>query len=327
MGALLFSQGFDMKRWLLLPLALSLFTACSNGQKSQLAQCLGFEPSDRVLIVNIDDVGMHPDYDKAAFELIDHKKAQTMSLMVPAPNFALSAKIAAARNLPVGLHLTLTNEWQEKQPWGAVLAQSEVPSLYNKQGYLWASTQEVVEHADINEIEKELRAQIDTALKAGLNVTHIDAHMLVLMQNAELANLFYNLANDYQLAAVYQGFWFNPSKQKSITSKLQQSGYLVPDVYYMQYNPDERRADPAVAERKYRNMVKTLQHGINHLAIHPSYNTPSAAAAMQDMVLRESDFAIWQADKIHQLINQEGVKTASLEGIRELKRQNADCFK
>lgn len=315
-----------MKAKLVLSLSWVLLTACSHGRESQLAQCLGFEQSDRVLIVNIDDVGMHPDYDKAAFELIDHNKAQTMSLMVPAPNFTLSAKIAAARNLPVGLHLTLTNEWQEKQPWGGVLPPSKVPSLYNPQGLLWATTQEVLEHADIKEIEQELRAQIDTALQAGLNITHIDAHMLVLMQNAELVNLFYNLANDYQLAAVYQGFWFNPSKQKSITSELQQVGAVVPDVYYMQYNPDERRADPDIAEQKYRHMVETLQYGINHLAIHPSYNTPSAAEAMQDMVLRESDFAIWRADKIHQLIKQEDIKTSNLAGMRALKRANIDCL-
>ncbi len=304
--------------------SLLLLTACAK--ESQLAECLDFDKSDTVLIVNVDDVGMHPDYDKAAFSLIDQNKIQTMSLMVPAPNFAVAAKMPKKRDLPVGLHLTLTNEWQEKQPWGAVLPAIKVPSLYNEKGYLWPTSEDVAENAKIEHVKMELKAQIDKALAMGLNVTHIDAHMLVNFQSEALFQTFVEVIEEYQLAAVYQNYRDQEPKMRNITGSLQAAGIVVPDTYYMQYNPEQRAQNSQLAENTYRHQVKSLNPGINHFAIHPSYDTASAREAMADMVLRVSDFNIWGSDSMQQLIKAEGIKTTDFVKMRELKRKDLACL-
>lgn len=94
-------------RWLLV---LLLCGAAMFACASDLSECLGFAKTDRVMIVNADDVGMHPDLDKAAFELIDKGLVQEISIMPPTPNFANAAEMAKARHMSIGVHLTLTNE-------------------------------------------------------------------------------------------------------------------------------------------------------------------------------------------------------------------------
>lgn len=123
------------KLWVSALGAALLLSGCSDASK--INQCLGFDAQDTVFVINADDIGMHPDMDKAVFEMYEQDIVQTFSLMVPTPNFNFSARYAISNKAPVGLHLTLTNEWQEANSWTPLLSQEEVPSLYNEKGFMW----------------------------------------------------------------------------------------------------------------------------------------------------------------------------------------------
>ena len=57
------------------------------------------------------------------------------------------------------------------------MGQLAAPGLVDPQGYLWQRVEDVLNHATIEEFEKEIRAQIDKAQAVGITPTHLDSHM------------------------------------------------------------------------------------------------------------------------------------------------------
>ena len=98
----------------------------------------------------------------------------------------------------LGLHLTLTSEWQTYR-WGPIASRAVVPSLVGPDGYFYPNSAEVVKHAKLDEVEIEIRAQIERAKSMGLQPSHLDAHMHALYASAELFNVFLKVAHEYKL--------------------------------------------------------------------------------------------------------------------------------
>ena len=140
-----------------------------------LAERLGFAAGDRVAVVHVDDIGMSHAANLGAFEALRNGPASCGSVMVPCPWFAEAAAIARQTpELDLGVHLTLTAEY-EGYRWGPLLG-GAAASLLADDGYLPRTTLEAA-RGDPGEVELELRAQIDRALDAGIDVTHLDTHM------------------------------------------------------------------------------------------------------------------------------------------------------
>ena len=142
-----------------------------------LAERLGFGPTDRVAVIHVDDIAMCHDANRGAFEALENGPATCGSIMVPCPWFeAAAARARANPRLDLGVHLTLNAEWEHYR-WGPVAGPSAVSSLVDARGGLLRTTLETVQRAKPEEVELELRAQIDRALEAGVDVTHLDSHM------------------------------------------------------------------------------------------------------------------------------------------------------
>jgi hypothetical protein len=142
-----------------------------------LAERLGFDPGERVAVVHVDDLGMCHAANEGGFEALLAGPATCGSIMVPCPWFQEAADLARAHpRLDLGVHLTLNAEWSHYR-WGPVAGRRAVPSLVDEQGFLPRTSLEVVQRARPEEVEIELRAQIEMALAAGIDVTHLDAHM------------------------------------------------------------------------------------------------------------------------------------------------------
>jgi predicted glycoside hydrolase/deacetylase ChbG (UPF0249 family) len=79
-------------------------------------------------------------------------------------------------SMDVGLHTTLTSEW-EGYRWGPVAGKAAVPGLVDEEGCLWSDVPLVIGHATPDEVEKEIRAQVERAEGMGIQLTHLDSHM------------------------------------------------------------------------------------------------------------------------------------------------------
>jgi predicted glycoside hydrolase/deacetylase ChbG (UPF0249 family) len=152
------------------------------------------------LLIRCDDVGMSHTVNLAVRELIETGVPFSTSVMIACPWYLEAVEILKANpQIGVGIHLTLNSEW-EHYKWGPVLGAAKVPSLVDGNGHFYASEAEfAAATVDLAEVEMELRAQIERALRAGLRVDYLDYHMLTAVSTPELRAIVERLANEYHL--------------------------------------------------------------------------------------------------------------------------------
>lgn len=159
------------------------------------------ETETKTLLIRCDDIGMSHGVNTAAKELIDAGLKFSASVMVPCSWFDEAVDILKdAHQVSVGIHLTLNAEWKNYR-WGPVAGVSAVPSLVDSVGYFFPSRALFfANNPKLDEVELELRSQIDKALKAGLKVSYLDYHMGTAVDNLEMRRIVEKLAAEYGLA-------------------------------------------------------------------------------------------------------------------------------
>ena len=144
---------------------------------TDLATMLGFGPGARVLIPHLDDVAVGPGANRAFVELAGKGFVTTGSVMVPCAWFPEIVDLAKARpELDLGVHLTLTSESRACR-WRPISTTAKVSGLIDDDGYMWPDVPALRRHAHKGAVAAECRAQVEAALAAGLDVTHLDTHM------------------------------------------------------------------------------------------------------------------------------------------------------
>ena len=141
------------------------------------AELLGYDSNTKVLIINADDFGMCHAENVATMDLLLSENITSSTIMVPCPWFKESAEFCNINpQIDVGIHLTLTSEWNDYK-WSGVSSSNTIPSLLTDEGFFPVSSYHVEIKANKEEVETELRAQLEQALAFGIRPTHIDNHM------------------------------------------------------------------------------------------------------------------------------------------------------
>lgn len=153
--------------------------------------------ADRTLILHHDDLGASRSANRAFVELSDKGVVTSGSVMVPCAWFVDLAAIARDRpDLDIGVHLTLTSEFPRCR-WRPMTG---ARGLTDASGHFPATSAEAATR-DPALVRAELIAQIDAAYEAGIDVTHLDTHMLVLAFPA-LLPVYLELGTLYDLPIV-----------------------------------------------------------------------------------------------------------------------------
>ena len=153
-----------------------------------------------VILIRCDDAGMSHAVNAGFERLAKSNLPFSASLMVPCPWFPEAVEILNTYpHVSVGLHLTLNSEWKGLR-WGPVLGSEAVPSLVDSLGYFFPSRALLMANSPrLDEVERELRAQIQKALKAGVRPDYVDYHMGAAVGTPELRAIVEKLAAEFGL--------------------------------------------------------------------------------------------------------------------------------
>jgi predicted glycoside hydrolase/deacetylase ChbG (UPF0249 family) len=152
------------------------------------------------LLIRTDDAGMSHSVNAAIERLIKSGLPVSVSIIMPGPWYQETVEILKRYpNVSVGIHLTLNSEWRNYR-WGPVAGRSAVPSLVDGEGYFFPSGEALEKNKpDIREVERELRAQIERAMRTGLRIDYVDYHMGTALRTPEFTEVTVRLAREFGL--------------------------------------------------------------------------------------------------------------------------------
>jgi chitin disaccharide deacetylase len=289
---------------------------------TSLAAALGYGADARLLVVHEDDVGMCHGANRAFVELSRNGSLTCGSVMVPCPWFREVADQAARiPELDLGVHLTLTSEWPHYR-WAPISTVSRASGLIDPDGYFWRNCVDLRTHVVPEAAEIEMRAQIERALEAGIDVTHLDTHMGAALA-PELAEIYLRLGREYALPTLlprrFEGF-------ASVLRLGDLSDFDYRALAEAQDWPtvDEFRMTPGVAtqdaEAAYRHLVTTIAPGVTYLALH--CNAPGDIEAIVPLRAhwRTDEYRILAGSTFRQLAAESGIDLIGMRLVRDSLR-------
>lgn len=175
---------------------LVLILGCGSTQKRMSRNTT----ENPVLLIRCDDLGMCHAVNMAAKQLMQTGLSFSASVMFACPWYQEAVDILKNHpEISVGVHLTLNAEWKNYR-WGPILGKETVPSLVDSCGYFFPSRAKFfANNPKIEEVEPELRAQIERAIQSGLRIDYVDYHMGTAVETPGLRSIVENLAKKYQL--------------------------------------------------------------------------------------------------------------------------------
>jgi hypothetical protein len=301
----------------------SLFAAClltasslpAGAQNQTLAQRLGYPADAKLLIIHADDLGVAHAQDMASFEALNQGAVSSASIMVPCPWLTEVEDYAKAHpEADLGLHLTLTSEWKTFR-WGPTAPRDQVASLLDPQGYLFSETGEAVRHIEPEEAEREVRAQLETALKMGIRPTHLDSHMAVLFAKPALLAVLVNVAHEYHLPFLMLKI---PGVPPDMYAALKPTD-LVLDRVFMASPPIK----PDGWLSYYTHILQTLPPGVSELIVHLAYDDAEMRAVTVDhpdygSAWRQRDFNVMTSPEFRKALEENHITLVTWRDLGKL---------
>lgn len=285
------------------------------GQTPTLAARLGYPPDSKLLIIHADDLAVAHSQDMASFAALNSGAASSASIMVPCPWLTEVAEYAKAHpDADLGLHLTLTSEWKTYR-WGPVAPRDQVPSLLDSQGYLWSEAGPAVKNVKPEEAEREIRAQIETAIRGGIHPTHLDSHMGTLFANPGLFAVLVKVAHEYKLPFLYLRLPGLPAK---MYDPLQPTDVALTQVYMVAPNV---KAENWL--EYYDGILKTLKPGVSELIVHLAFDNDEMQAITRDhpdygSAWRQRDFNVITSPEFRKALEENHISLVHWKDLGKL---------
>lgn len=251
---------------------LALIGFGTQVETKTLAKRLGYPADAKLVILHADDVGMARSVNMASFAALDRKAISSASVMVTCPCLTEVAEYAKAHpDADLGVHLTLTSEWKTCR-WGPVAPRDQVPSLLDPQGYFYADVPTAAAHIKPKEAEREIRAQVELAIKIGIHPTHLDMHMMTLAATPQLYSTLVKVGHDLHLP-------FLALRGYDVRRKLMLSRA---DMIFDSLVVFDSNEPPNQWTESYVKVLDSLKPGLHYLIVHPGHDDAELEAVMVD---------------------------------------------
>ena len=294
-------------------------------QSHSLLKKLGFQPDHRVAIFHADDVGMCHGANAAFEELSRDGSISCGAVMVPGPWFAEVVAMATANpDIDLGVHLTLTSEWQNYR-WAPISTTRRSSGLIDADGYFWHRLPMLAAHVVPEAAEAEMRAQIERALTAGIDITHLDAHMGVALL-PQLVDIYIRLGREYRLpvllpkhlneyTSVLEFDNISLDEATEGMARLEADGWPLVDHFRMTPGVPSRESG-----RAYRELVANLPAGLTLVAVHPNTAGDIEAIVPAKANFRTDEYRLFKDEHFRKFIAEQNVRKIGFRPIRGLLR-------
>jgi len=286
---------------------------------------LGFSDTDRVVIIHTDDIGMCHASVQAFKDLWTFGTITSGATMVPCPWFPAVAQICRENpEIDMGVHATLNAEW-ESYRWGPVSDAGAGSGLRDEAGYFHQWHQAVYDNASPEDVEKEVNAQVEKALKAGIDVTHVDSHMGTIIHpkfiqsyaKAASSRLLPNMLprNSAKGAEMLMGEAERIANAPAIEA-LEEIGIpMVDEIFSMPLEHGNEHIEIA------KRLFDEVPVGITHFILHPSIDSPELRAIAPDWQARVANYNAFMSDELKKFIEGTDIKLIGYRDIREAMRK------
>lgn len=299
-------------------LLLTLLLAPARAQETRnIAQLLGYPREAKLLIVHADDIGLAQSVNAASLLAFEKGGITSGSVMVPCPWFAdFAVSYRENPDLDVGVHITLTAEW-ENYRWDGVSPSGEIRSLLDEEGYFYPSVEALGLHADPSEAEAEIRAQIERALAFGIRPTHLDTHMGSVMAKPELIQTYLALGREYGLPILFPRFMIQAFPPDARTS-IEENNVLLDGLFMLEEAPREGSWEEA-----YGEMFGNMGPGLNQLIVHLGFDNEEMQAVSVNhpdfgSAWRQHDLDFVTSPEFREMLKQHGIHLVTWKQIKEV---------
>jgi chitin disaccharide deacetylase len=284
------------------------------------------QAADIKLILHADDLGFSHAANRATIEMLEKGHVSSASIMMPCPWVPEAA--AWARKNPdkdIGIHLTLTSEWNTMR-WAPLAPRDKVPGLLDPEGYMWRRVQEIAMRATPQEVEMELRAQIEKARTMGIRFTHLDTHMGTLYARPDYFQVFEKLGREYGVPILM----VKPSEEIKAAAPAATIKYLLDNEARFQKegvfrldsllpSPAGGTSDPEKRRAAYHTALRSLKPGVHQIILHPAVLDPELRAATGSAAQRDLDYRIFSDEATVQLMRGLGIKLVGWQDVAAVR--------
>lgn len=272
-----------------------------------LASRLGFSDDARLLIINCDDLGSSHAANIGTLRAMTYGVATSATLMVPCPWAREAATLFKGK--AVGVHLTLTAELEGCR-WRGL---TNGKSLHDDDGFLIADRLTAMKRFDAEEARLECRAQIETALKWGVDVTHLDTHMFAVHGRQDLFEVLLDLAEEFRL----------PIRMLSWAME-KRFGFPAHDLATRRgviFNDHLLSSWPRTTRDVFEGAVAGLEPGVTEIFAHPVMDGEELRAFDPlHADIRASDAQFLVDPSARTCLERHGVHRISFRELRDLQR-------
>ena len=264
------------------------------------------------LIVRGDDMGFSHSANQALIKSYREGIETSIEVIVPSPWFPEVVKLLKQNpRIDVGLHFAITSEWDNVK-WRPL---TDAPSLRNEDGYFYQMLypnkdypkQAVMDNAwKVEDVEKEMRAQIEMAKKYIPHVSHVSGHMNGLAFAPEVKALAAKLSKEYHLPMVD----VDGAKEFGINYTW----------FDLKNKTTEQRIDAFI------EMLNKLEDGKTYVYVeHPGLDNDELKAishiGYEDVAQGRQDITtIFTSEKVKEAIVRKGIKLVSYKEVLEVKK-------
>ncbi len=273
-----------------------------------VAERLDYPAEARLLLLNCAELGFCHASNVGVLDALDRGIGTSASLMVPAP-WAREAA-SSYRGEDVGVRLTLNAE-HDLFRWGPI---TQAPSLLDGDGGFPRTITDMWDHADLDEVRRECRAQVERAVLWGFDVSHLDTHLDALILRPEFFDVYLEMAIDFALPLRLLGADTEPNIGFPFRQLAADEGVLFAD----------RCASLSVLHPRQAliDLLPDLEPGVTEVTLRPAVDTSELRAVTTDWEDRVSDHILLVDDGgMAEIIAQSGVTLIGFRPLRDAMRR------